>query len=120
MNLKAQKLENRLVEFSVAATRIAEKLPSSRSNANIRNQLVRSCVSPALNYAEAQVAESNSDFVHKLKICLKELKESQVSLKIIKAKNIASISKEVNRVLEECNELVAIFVSSTKTATKSK
>jgi four helix bundle protein len=75
--------------------------------------LTRSGTSPALNYGEAQSAESPKDFIHKMKVCLKESRESQVCLKIIKRKPYLA-ENIVNTVLKENGELIAIFVASIK------
>jgi four helix bundle protein len=81
-------LEERLIDFAVNITDIIEALPNSRIGNYIAGQLVRSGCSPALNYGEAQSAESRNDFIHKMKTILKELRESMISLKIIERKNI--------------------------------
>ena len=83
---------------------------------HLAGQIIRSATSPALNYAEAQSAESSKDFIHKMGICLKELRESFVCLKIIEK---ASLMKEEALLVSaktEVNELISIFVSSIKTA----
>jgi four helix bundle protein len=74
-------LEDRLVDFSVLMLRVADALPKSYAGQHLSGQLTRSGTSPALNYGEAQSGESRKDFIHKVKICLKELRESQVCLK---------------------------------------
>ena len=89
--------------------------PNSKAGNHISNQLIRSGTSLAPNYGEAQSAESRKDFIPKLKISLKELRETMVWLKIIARTGMTSRDK-TQKVLEECNELIAIFVSSTKTA----
>ena len=80
------------------------------------DQLVRSGSSPALNYAEAKSAESVNDFIHKMKICLKELRESFVSLKIIRIKPMLPFEGNLEKALQESNELISIFVKSIQTA----
>jgi len=80
-------LEERLIDFAVIITDIVEALPNTRLGNYIAGQLVRSGLSPALNYGEAQSAESRNDFIHKMKIILKELRESMISLKIIERKS---------------------------------
>jgi four helix bundle protein len=77
-------LEERLIDFSVAIIRLASMLPNSPEGRYFRGQIVRSGSSTALNYGEAQAAESRKDFIHKSKIVLKELRETLVCLKIIK------------------------------------
>ncbi|MFD0990388.1 four helix bundle protein [Mariniflexile jejuense] len=81
---------------------------------------MRSSGSPALNYGEARSAESHKDFVHKMGICLKELRESYNCLKIINKANLYTGNQEkMDRILDENNQLISIFVSSIKTS-KSK
>ncbi len=77
-------LEDRLIAFAVLIIKITESLNNTKAGNHIAGQLVRSGTSPALQYGEAQSAESRNDFIHKLKILLKELRESLVALKIIK------------------------------------
>lgn len=112
-------LEERLIDFSVQVIEITENLNNSRAGNYIAGQLVRSGTSPALQYGEAQSAESRNDFVHKLKILLKELRESLVSLKIIKRVPLTIKLNLVEKALTECNELISIFVKSIVTARKN-
>ena len=108
-------LEDRLIDFAVAVINVVEVLPSSKAGNHIANQLVRSGTSPAPNYAEARGGESKRDFVHKLKISLKELRETSVWLRIIAKKKFCH-ANVTEVVIKECEELIALFVSSTKTA----
>lgn len=108
-------LEDRLIEFAVRIIDTAEALPSTVACKNLGGQIVRSGTSPALNYAEAQSAESKADFVHKMKICLKELRETFVCLKIIQRKRYFQETR-LDSLLNENNELVSIFVKSIQTA----
>ncbi|GJM30237.1 MAG: hypothetical protein DHS20C17_28720 [Cyclobacteriaceae bacterium] len=78
-------------------------------------QLIRSSSSPALNYAESQSAESTKDFAHKLGIALKELRETVAALNIIEEANLCEQPERLANMKSECNELIAIFVSSIKT-----
>lgn len=80
------------------------------------DQLTRATVSAALNYGEAQAAESRKDFVHKLKVALKELREALVCLKIINRSSSFSKVKNGNKIFQETDELVSIFVASVKTS----
>lgn len=107
-------LEDRLIEFAVRCIKVAELLPKTPVGKHLSGQLSRSGTSPALNYGEAQAAESKADFIHKMKISLKELRETFVCLKIIKACNFFSIDK-MTPILTENNELIAIFVKSIET-----
>ncbi len=112
-------LEERLINFSVEMINLTKSLENSYASNYLAKQLLRSSTSPALNYGEAQSAESRKDFIHKIKIVLKELRESHVCLKIIERTD-NNISKEkINLALNECNELISIFVKSVETAQKN-
>lgn len=111
-------LEERLIDFAVIITDIVEALPNTRLGNYIAGQLIRSGLSPALNYGEAQSAESRNDFIHKMKVILKELRESMISLKIIERKAIHNADKTI-AAKSECNQLIAIFVKSIETAKKN-
>jgi four helix bundle protein len=113
-------LEQRLIEFAVEIIRIAEKMPATRSGNHLANQVIRSGTSSALNYGEAQSAESKRDFIHKLGIVLKELRETQIALKIIENSRIASPSSSIAEAIRECDELIAIFYRSIQTAKTPK
>ncbi|MEN8264294.1 MAG: four helix bundle protein [Nitrospirota bacterium] len=123
MMLNANKeydLEERLIDFAVRIVHTAESLPKTKVGNHIAGQLIRSGTSPAPNYGEAQSSESRADFVHKMKISLKELRETKVwLLMIIKADLIKPASK-LKTLIDENDQLIAIFVSSVKTAKKSK
>ena len=109
-------LEERLIAFSVSIIQLSEKLPNSRAGNHLANQLVRSGTSPALNYGEAQGAESRKDFIHKLKIVLKELRETQIGLKIISRSQIYQPDEQLKSLITESDELISIFYKSIETA----
>ncbi|MDI6767415.1 MAG: four helix bundle protein [Bacteroidota bacterium] len=109
-------LEDRLVKFSIGIIDIVEQLPSSRSANHIAGQLIRCVTSPMFNYAEAESAESKKDFIHKMKICLKELRETFVCLQLIHQKRWIISSTIVEKIMDENNEMIAIFVKSIQTA----
>ena len=117
---KKYDLEDRLIDFSVSIINIVEKLPDTRTGNHIANQLVRCGTSPAPNYGEAQSADSRQDFIHKIKICLKELRETKIWLKVIQRKSLIKNNEEVEILLRKCDELISIFVVSIKTAEKNK
>jgi len=117
--LTPQEMEERLIEFASRIIDLAEALPKTAAAKHLGGQILRSGTSPALNYGEAQGAESREDFVHKMKICLKELRETLVCLKIIAKRNWFS-EKKLTPLIAENNELVSMFVTSVKTATQSK
>jgi four helix bundle protein len=108
-------LEERLIDYAVRSIKVAEELPNTTAGKHLNGQLTRSGTSPALNYAEAQSAESGQDFVHKMKICLKELRETMVCLKIVKKLEYFK-SERLDPILKENNELISIFVKSIETA----
>lgn len=112
-------LEDRLIQFAVLIIKMTESLNSTKAGNHIAGQLVRSGTSPALQYGEAQSAESRNDFIHKLRILLKELRESLVALKIIKRVPLTNNINLLEKALVECNELIAIFVKSIETAKKN-
>jgi four helix bundle protein len=112
-------LEKRLIDFTVMIIEISESLSSTKAGNHIAGQLVRSGTSPALQYGEAQSAESRNDFIHKLKILLKELRETLVALKIIKKVKLTRKLDLVEQAFMECDELISIFVKSIGTARKN-
>jgi four helix bundle protein len=112
-------LEDRLIDFSVLIIEIAESLVNTRAGNHISGQIVRSGTSPALNYGEAQSAESVNDFIHKLKVLLKELRETLIALKIIKKVPLTKKTDILEKGISECNELISIFVKSIETARKN-
>ena len=109
-------LEDRLIGFGVRIIRLAEDLPKTRAGNHIGGQIIRSGTSPASNYGEAQSAESRSDFIHKMNLCLKELRETRVWLLTIAKAKLVKSSSEVDPLIDENNQLISIFVTSIKTA----
>jgi len=113
-------LEDRLITFAVNIIRLSDKLPPTRAGNHIGGQIVRSGTAPALHYGEAQGAESRRDFVHKMKIALKELRETLIALKIIKQAALITAENDMDSLSTENNELIAIFVKSLQTAAKNE
>ncbi|MCB0662095.1 MAG: four helix bundle protein [Saprospiraceae bacterium] len=111
--MDANKLEERLITFAVETVKFLRQQPNTILSIPIKKQLVRACTSPALNYGEARGAESKRDFIHKLKLVLKELRETHITLRIIKGLN--GENPDLNELLNEANQLIAIFVKATKT-----
>ncbi|MBN1416670.1 MAG: four helix bundle protein [Bacteroidales bacterium] len=112
-------LEDRLIDFSVLITEIVEKMPSTRAGNHYAGQLIRSGTSPALNYGEAQGGESRKDFIHKLKIVLKELRETFICLRIVEKIKLYKSHESLIKAINENNELISIFVRSIETAQKN-
>ena len=113
-------LEERLIDFAVRIIRIAESLPKTKVGNHISGQLIRCGTSPAPNYGEAQSAESRSDFIHKIKICLKELRETKVWLIMIIRANLIKPKSKLESDIIENDELISIFMASIKTAKQNK
>ena len=105
-------LENRLLEFTIRIISVVECLPDTRVCNYLGGQLLRSGSSPALNYGEAQAAESKKDFIHKMKIILKELRETSICLTVLNQKSFIEDASLVS----ESKELIAIFTKSIITA----
>lgn len=87
-------------------------MPKDVVGTHIVRQLTRSATSPAANHAEARGAESRRDFVHKLQICLKELRETSIWLRFVA--RLGRPNDSVTQVIDECNQLIAIFVATIK------
>ncbi|PCH93763.1 MAG: four helix bundle protein [Bacteroidetes bacterium] len=112
-------LEERLIEFSVLIIEIVSEIQTSKAGSHLSGQLVRSGTSVALNYGEAQSGESRKDFIHKMKIVLKELRETFICLEIIRRSKLFGTESKIEKALKENNELISIFVKSVETAQKN-
>ena len=117
-NSRADNLEDRLVQFAVDVVALVEQLPQTPQTKHIANQILRSGTAAAPNYGEARAAESRAGFVHKLKICLKELNETSIWLRIIQ-KSFAVYPDFVNKLIAENKELCKILVASIQTARRN-
>jgi four helix bundle protein len=113
-------LEERLLEYTVTVIKLVEGLPKTRTGNHVAGQLLRSGTSPYPNHGEAQAAESPKDFIHKLRISLKELRETQRWLRLIQRIPLIKSSEKINSLTKETEELIRIFVASIRTAQKNK
>src|SRR5882724_13354938 len=104
-------LEERLLEFASAVIDLSEKLPDSRAGNHIAGQILRSGTSPYPNHGEAEAAESRDDFIHKLKICHKELRETRRLARLAHRMGWAKNDSALAFVLSESDELIRIFFS---------
>ena len=111
-------LDDRMIDFSVQVIHFTENLPKSNSGIYFSDQIMRSVASAVLNYSEAQSAESRKDFIHKVKVSLKELRETYSGLRIIQ-KLSENRNEEITLMIKENNELISILVTSIKTARKN-
>ena len=116
MRKQTYDLEEGLLEYSVMIIKIVEQLPNTKAGNHVGGQLLKSGISPYPNHGEAQAAESPKDFIHKLRISLKELRETQRWLKLIQRVPLIKKPTFLNDVLQETEELIKIFVTSIKTA----
>ncbi|MGX7667359.1 four helix bundle protein [Flavobacterium pedocola] len=114
--MKKFDLEERLIDFAANTILFINEVDKSYAGNHLASQIIRSSTSPALNYGEAQSGESRKDFIHKMGICLKELRETLNCLKIIEKAKLTSNSLLLQTLKTEANELISIFVSSIKTA----
>ncbi|MGO8764455.1 MAG: four helix bundle protein [Limisphaerales bacterium] len=112
-------LEARLLEFASSVIDLSETLPATRAGNHVAAQILRSGTSPYPNHGEAEDAESRDDFIHKLKICLKELRETRRWARLIKRKGWAKESIALIFILSESEELIRIFFASVQTAKKN-
>jgi four helix bundle protein len=113
-------LEDRLIDFAVRIIYVAESLPKTKAGNHIAGQLIRCGTAPAPNYGEAQDAESRADFIHKMKISLKELRETKIWLLIAGKANLIKPASKLEPLIDESNQLISIFVASVKTAKQNK
>ena len=111
-------LDRRLMEFAVGVAEVTRRLPTDRVGTHVARQLIRCGTAPGANYAEALGAESRKDFVHKLKVGLKELRESLYWLRFGRHLKPAG-AIDLGPLIAECDQLIAIFVASIKTATRN-
>ena len=117
-DMTRKELEEKLINFAVLTAEIINEMPNTNFSIHLAIQLVRSCSSPALNYGETQGAESRKDFIHKMSVVLKELRESHNSLRIIKRTKSYKSEIKLDKAISECNELVSIFYRSVQTSKK--
>ena len=113
---RAYDLEDRLLEYAVRIIRVAESMRRSAAGLHIADQLLRSGTSPYGNHGEAEGAESRDDFIHKLRVCFKELRESRRWLKLIQRAELIDKPEPLEGLINESDELVRIFARSIQTA----
>jgi len=113
-------LEDRLLDFSTEIIRLTEEIVKSRAGNHVASQLLRSGTSPFPNHGEAQAAESLNDFLHKMRVCLKELRETWRWLRLIRKVPLSENIKPVDTLIQEADELIRIFSASIRTAERRK
>jgi four helix bundle protein len=112
---RADELETRLIDFAVRIVKLSARLPRTPAGKHIAGQILRSGTSPAPNYGEARGAESHADFVHKLRIVLKELNETSIWLRVINSSQLLK-TELLSEIIRENVEFCRIFTASLKTA----
>ena len=115
-----KEIEKRLVGYAVSIVEISKTLDGSYASTCMANQIIRSGTSVALNYGEAQGAESRNDFIHKNSIVLKELRETCINLQIIKSTNLSKNPELIEKALDESDQLLAIFHITVMTARSNR
>lgn len=120
MQLTKFNLEERLLEFAARIIRVSESMKRSRAGNHIADQLLRSGTSPFGHHGEAEGAESRDDFIHKIKVCYKELRESRRWLRLVQRAELITRPNLLDGLLNEADELVRIFASSIRTAQRNR
>jgi four helix bundle protein len=119
MKKKKFDLLERLIDFAVRIIKVAEALPNTKAGNHIKGQILKSGTSPAPNYSESQSAESRFDFIHKIKIALKELRETKVWLIVIYRTEMIKPRTRLIPLISENDELISILFRSVETARKN-
>lgn len=117
--MKPKELEERLINFSVMIIKLSDEIKNTRAGTHLNGQIIRSGTSVSLNYGEVQGAESKRDFIHKMKVVFKELRETSVCLRILSSANLCKSRSNLEKILKENDELISIFIKSLKTAQKN-
>jgi four helix bundle protein len=117
--MTSAELQERLITFAASIIELCNQINNSRAGVTLIDQMNRSSISSALNYGEASGAESAKDFIHKMQVVLKELRETWVALRIVEKSKLHSNEILFDNVFDECNQLISIFTKSV-TTNKSK
>jgi four helix bundle protein len=112
-------LEDRVIKFTCSALKLLESLPDTKVCNHLASQLLRSGTAPSLVYGEACAAESPQDFIHKMGVALKELKETRINLLVIQGRSYAPDKRQLDFLIDENNQLIAIFGKSINTARRN-
>lgn len=113
-------LEERLLEFAVRVIRLTESMNRTAAGVYVANQLLRSATSPFGHHGEAEGAESRDDFIHKLRVCYKELREAPRWLRLVQRAPLVAKPTLLDGVVTEADELVRIFAASIRTAQNNR
>ncbi|HTL67202.1 MAG TPA: four helix bundle protein [Lacunisphaera sp.] len=113
-------LEERLLEFAVRVIRVTEAMNRSPAGIYVADQLLRSATSPYGHHGEAEGAESRDDFIHKLRVCYKELREARRWLRLVQRTPLTAKPALLDDLVTEAGELVKIFAASIRTAENNR
>lgn len=113
-------LEDRLLDFAVRIIRVTESMKRTRAAVHVADQLLRSGTSPYGHHGEAESAESRADFLHKLRICAKELREARRWLRLVERAQLVAKPQLLAGIMAEAEELIRIFSASIRTAENNK
>lgn len=117
--MKPQELEDRILAFSNSVVQMTKKMPGSTASLHLVNQLIRSATAPSLMYGEACGAESRQDFIHKMGIALKELRETKMNLRLILLNQFVA-RPLLNDLINENDQLIRLFAKSIETARRNR
>ncbi len=117
--VKGDDIQERLIDFAVRIVRVHNALPPNATGRHVGDQLLRFGTAPAAHYAEARGAESIKDFVHKLRICLKELNETHVWLAIIQRSDLLP-PHQLTAIQDECTPMSRIINASIGTINRNR
>lgn len=112
-------LNERLVDFAALIIELYDEITKSPSGIYLADHMMRAGISPSLHYGEAQGAESRKDFIHKLGILIKELREALNAMKVIRKAKLLKANEKCDLAIKECTELISIFNKSIDTARKN-
>lgn len=118
--MTAEKLENRLIDFAVDCIKLTNDSIKSFAANHLNTQLIRSGTSAPLNYSESIGAGSHKDYIHKMQIVLKELRESKTNLIIQQRAKLNDNSDKLNYLIDESHQLILIFSKSIATSKKNQ
>jgi four helix bundle protein len=111
-------LEERLINFAAMIIALDDSIKMNKAGITLIDQMTRASISSALNYGEVAGAESSRDFVHKMGIVLKELRETWIALRIVEIAKLSSNEDLLKKSLDESDQLISIFTKSIVTSKK--
>jgi four helix bundle protein len=118
--MKKSELETRLINFSVSIIEITKELEKCFESQHLSKQIIRSGTAAALIYGEAQGTPTKKDFIHKISLVMRELRETHINLRIIDQSHLMLNKGLLNEIMDENNQLIAIFTKTLQTAIKNE